>query len=164
MLRPKNLLLCAFLLLLGSGVAQAQSYLSFDNKAAGLVLAADGKTLPLLVSPEDHKGVLRAATDLQHDVNNAGALVYAVAFDDEKPQLLNISQRRPGESWVNDNAEKAMMDNICITESTHTIARAGVHTLRFWVITPGIVLQKLVIDTGGLKPRYLGLPESFRVQ
>lgn len=56
------------LLLLGSGVAHAQSYLAFDDKSAGLVLAADGKALPLLVSPEDHKGVIRAVTDLQHDV------------------------------------------------------------------------------------------------
>jgi hypothetical protein len=98
------------------------------------------------------------------DFNNAGGLVYAVAFDEEQPQLVNISQRRPGEAWVNDNAEKAMMDNIRTAESTHQLAVPGVHTLKFWVITPGIVLQKLVLDTGDVKASYLGPPESCRVQ
>jgi hypothetical protein len=98
------------------------------------------------------------------DFNNAGGLVYAVAFDDEQPQLLNISQHRPGEAWVNDNAEAAMMDNIRTMESTHQLTTPGVHTLKFWVITPGIVLQKLVLNTGGVKASYLGPPESYRTQ
>jgi hypothetical protein len=32
--------------------------------------------------------------------------------------------------------------------------------LKFWVLEPGVVLHKLVIDAGGLKPSYLGPPES----
>ncbi|MFD1875698.1 glycosyl hydrolase 115 family protein [Hymenobacter bucti] len=98
------------------------------------------------------------------DTNNAGGLVYAVAFDDEKPQLLNLSQHRPGETWANDNSETAMMDNIRTMASNHQLATPGVHTLKFWVITPNIVLQKLVLDTGGLKESYLGPPESFRTK
>jgi hypothetical protein len=107
---------------------------------------------------------LRAYLTPTIDFNNAGGLVYAVAFDEEPPQLLNISQRRPGEAWVNDNAETAMMDNIRTAESTHQLAAPGMHTLKFWVITPGIVLQKLVLDAGGVRESYLGPPESFRTQ
>jgi hypothetical protein len=90
--------------------------------------------------------------------------VYAVAFDDEAPQLVNISEHRPGEVWANNNSETAMMENIRTGDSTHSLAAPGVHTLKFWIITPGIVLQKLVLDTGGLKDSYLGPPESFCAQ
>jgi hypothetical protein len=105
---------------------------------------------------------LRAYLTPGIDVKNDGGLVYAVAFDDEAPQLVNISEHRPGEAWVNNNSETAMMENIRTGDSTHPLAAPGVHTLKFWVITPGIVLQKLVLDTGGLKDSYLGPPESFR--
>ena len=36
----------------------------------------------------------------------------------------------------------------------------GLHTLRIRVLEPGIVLEKILIDFGGLKPSYLGAPES----
>lgn len=63
--RSRNILLSILLLLLGSGSAWAQSYLSFEDKAARLVLAADGKTLPLLVSPAPPNGS-RAAGNLPY--------------------------------------------------------------------------------------------------
>jgi len=47
--------------------------------------------------------------------------------------------------------------------SEHEIARAGRHTLKFWALDPGLVLQRLVIDAGGLQPSYLGPPESLRL-
>ncbi len=37
----------------------------------------------------------------------------------------------------------------------------GPHRLRIHRVDPGAVLQKIVIDTGNLKPSYLGPPESL---
>jgi hypothetical protein len=31
------------------------------------------------------------------------------------------------------------------------------------MVDPGIVLERLVVDAGGVRPSYLGPPESFRV-
>ncbi|RAK69339.1 glycosyl hydrolase 115 family protein [Hymenobacter edaphi] len=88
-------------------------------------------------------------------------LRYAVSFDDEPPQLVNL---HPGLVADNGNRpwEQAVAQNILLKESKHTLTRAGEHTLKFWRVDPGVVLEKLVIDAGGLQPSYLGPPESPR--
>jgi len=48
--------------------------------------------------------------------------------------------------------------------STHSVDKPGKHTLKIWMIDPGVVFQKFVINTGGLKPSYLGPEESVRVE
>jgi hypothetical protein len=95
------------------------------------------------------------------DYSGGKGLHYAVAFDEEKPQIINSTLRKEGEYWVNDNSAKVMMDNIRIEQSIHTIGQKDTHTLKFWIMDKGIVLQKLVIDCGGLKPSELGPPESY---
>jgi hypothetical protein len=44
------------------------------------------------------------------------------------------------------------------------MAAAGAHTLHVWMVDPGVVLEKIVVATGGAAPgaSYLGPPESYR--
>ena len=89
--------------------------------------------------------------------NNQG-LRYAVSFDNEPPQVDTINNDNSLKTW-----EKWVANNINITSTRHRIRQAGVHVLKFWMVDPGIVLQRLVVDAGGVKPSYLGPPESLRL-
>ena len=86
--------------------------------------------------------------------NNTG-LQYAVSIDDEQPQIINMHKDYNERIW-----NKWVADNIVIQTSKHHISKPGKHIIKYWLIDPAIVLQKLVIDFGGVKQSYLGPPET----
>jgi hypothetical protein len=49
------------------------------------------------------------------------------------------------------------------TTSSFSVEREGAYKLRIWALMPGVVVQKVVVDLGGVRPSYLGPPESFLV-
>ena len=83
-------------------------------------------------------------------------LRYAVSFDDDPPQIMDVLAQHTQKDW-----ETAVKDSVRTVRSVHTLARPGYHTLKFWMVDPGVVLQKLVVDLGGVRPSYLGPPESY---
>ncbi|MEP6618392.1 MAG: glycosyl hydrolase 115 family protein [bacterium] len=104
-------------------------------------------------------GAVSVRAYLSPTLNFGGAshgLRYAVSFDDDAPQVINITADSSSKTW-----ETWVGDNINLTLSKHQLAHAGHHVLKFWMVDPGVVLQKLVVDAGGVKPSYLGPPESF---
>lgn len=88
-------------------------------------------------------------------------LRYAIAFNDQEPQIIDSFPKENDAFYTSPLWSIGVIDNIRKNESQHLIHKPGVHTLRFWMVDPGIVLQKIVIDTGGVKPSYLGPPESY---
>ena len=88
--------------------------------------------------------------------NDNKGLRYEISFNGDAPQQVNFNGHYRGElgRW--------QAEHIIRSGTRHTITEPGIHTLRYRVLDPGIVLQKIVIDTGGLKPSYLGPPESSR--
>ena len=86
-------------------------------------------------------------------------LRYAVSIDDEAPQIVNMHADASEAHWA-----KTVSDGAAMFTSEHMVSTAGAHTLRFWALDAGVVLQKLVIDAGGLKPSYLGPPESVQLR
>ncbi|KAH6623234.1 glycoside hydrolase family 115 protein [Chaetomium tenue] len=49
------------------------------------------------------------------------------------------------------------------TTSSFAVPREGAYKLRVWALMPGVVVQKVVVDLGGVRASYLGPPESFWV-
>jgi len=83
---------------------------------------------------------------------------YAVSFDDELPRIVNVHADTSNRHW-----ERIVSDGAAVMRSAHSVKRPGPHTLKIWALDPALVVQKLVIDAGGLRPSYLGPPESPRL-
>ena len=95
------------------------------------------------------------------DFKKDGGLKFAIAIDDETPQIININKGeiKPDYKYA-DWWTKSVADHIKKSISQHKDIKAGTHTLKVWAIDSGVVIQKFVINAGGLKPSYLGPPES----
>jgi len=94
-------------------------------------------------------------------VRPSDGLKYAVSLDGAEPQVVNVTTALNGIP-MNRSFERNTSDNVNRTSTEHFVQAPGAHVLKFWAIDPTVVLQKLVVDTGGLEPSYLGPPESFR--
>ncbi|HEV8272634.1 MAG TPA: glycosyl hydrolase 115 family protein, partial [Chitinophagaceae bacterium] len=90
--------------------------------------------------------------------NTEEGLQYAISIDDEAPQIISINKedKNTGAGIWN----KWVGENIIIKTSRHKISQPGKHVVKFWMVNPGVVLQKLVLDFGGLEPSYLGPTET----
>jgi hypothetical protein len=96
-------------------------------------------------------------------------LRYAIAIDDQTPQVVQFVMDKPPSTQKEGrsngmpiNWEKAVSD-ACWTSKTKLVIEQGEHRLRYWALEPGVVLQKVVVDLGGVRWSYLGPPESFRI-
>lgn len=90
--------------------------------------------------------------------NTEEGLQYAISIDEEAPQVISINKedRNTGAGIWN----KWVGENIIIKTSHHKIFKPGKHTVKYWMVNPGVVLQKIVLDFGNIKPSYLGPPET----
>jgi hypothetical protein len=106
-----------------------------------------------------HAGAVAVEAILSPSLNfvPGRGLRYAIAFDEDTPQVIDALEHNAQSDW-----ETSVKDSVRKVRSTHRLAAPGVHTLKVWMVDPGIVIEKLVVDLGGVKPSYLGPPESYR--
>ncbi len=91
--------------------------------------------------------------------NAPEGMQFSVSIDEEEPQMISLNgnaQATEGGimyNWV--------ANNIIIKTTKHYLKKTGKHTLKYWMLSNGIVLQKMVLDMGGLQPSYLGPQETL---
>ena len=91
------------------------------------------------------------------DFQPGEGLRFAWSIGDAVPQVLRLDTMQSTRSW-----EQAVADSVRkVTAKTRVTA--GHNVLSFWRVTAGVVLERIVVDAGGLRPSYLGPPESPRL-
>jgi hypothetical protein len=84
-------------------------------------------------------------------------LRFGTSFDDQPRQVVDALADKSNSAW-----ETSVKDSIRKIKTHHVLTGTGYHTLKFCMVDPGVVLEKLVVDLGGVRPSYLGPPESYR--
>jgi hypothetical protein len=84
-------------------------------------------------------------------------LRFALSFDDQAPRIVDALADNSQKDW-----EQAVSDGVRKVTSTLNVDAPGYHTLKYRMVDPGVVLEKLVISAGVPPPSYLGPPESYR--
>jgi hypothetical protein len=69
---------------------------------------------------------------------------------------LGVDAQDQNREWA-----QSVENNARTAHAKLDFTKPGHHTLKIWMVDPGVVLQKIVVDAGGLRPSYLGPPESF---
>jgi len=114
---------------------------------------------------DDAKVTVHSYLSPTQDFRHADGLRFAVSIDDAAPQIVNLNEGETVPDWkFPDWWNKSVGDHIKIRQTEHSTLHAGKHTLKLWMLDAGLVVQKFVIDAGGLKPSYLGPPPSLRVR
>jgi hypothetical protein len=93
----------------------------------------------------------------------ARGVSFAASFDNDSPQIITLVPKGYTAGDGNRDWEQSVKDSVRNVKSKHTIATSGPHTLKIWMVDPAVVLQKIVLDCGGLKPSYFGPPETRSV-
>lgn len=93
------------------------------------------------------------------------SLEYGLSLDNEKPVVVDYNDEPNINTYngiVPKSWEKNVAESIKIVTTEFDISKSGRHTLNYYRVDEGLVLQKIVIDCDGLKASYLGAPESKR--
>jgi hypothetical protein len=104
-----------------------------------------------------HSGALEVQSILDPSLNfvPGRGLRYAISFDDDPPQTVDALADQSSDAWA-----IAVQDSVRKSKTNLNVKAPGYHTLKFWMVDPGVVLQKIIVNTGGLKDSYLGPTES----
>jgi len=96
------------------------------------------------------------------NINPSSPLKYALAIDKGTPTTVTpvpsaTLGAMPG-GW-----DESVVNGARVVTTNVGKVDPGVHELSLWVLEPGTVVHRVVVDLGGVKASYLGPPESGKV-
>jgi hypothetical protein len=85
----------------------------------------------------------------------AAAPIVFSAGDAKVADVASLDFKDGGAEWA-----QGVLNATRTVSATLHVPSPGAHTLRIYGVDAGVVLDKIVIDCGGLQPSYLGPPEA----
>ena len=83
-------------------------------------------------------------------------LRFAVWFDNQPATIVDALEHNTDADW-----SKVVSDGVRRVSAKLPVSKPGYHTLKFAMVDPAVVLERLVISEGKVAPSYLGPPESY---
>jgi hypothetical protein len=90
-----------------------------------------------------------------HATTRASSVRYGLSVDDGPLTVLDCKTVGRSEEW-----KQNVLSNSAQRQATYPMLRPGRHTLRLYPLDPGVVLDRITIDLGGLRPAYGTIPET----
>ena len=90
-----------------------------------------------------------------YPLNKNFEMRYAVSVDEDPATVLNFKTIGRSEEW-----KQNVLSNSAVRSVKLPSLPTGKHVLHVYMIDPGVIIDRMVIDLGGLKPFYGVLPES----
>jgi hypothetical protein len=86
---------------------------------------------------------------------------YAIALDDAPPQIISqpFSMSETDRRW-----QENVLRNAALTPSVYPVTRPGLHTLKIWMVDPGIVIDAIEAETDGAATLGYVWPPETRIQ
>ena len=88
-------------------------------------------------------------------LNNTSGMRYAVAIDNGPVTIVDFHTTGRSEEW-----KQNVLSNAAEKKINLPFLDKGRHTLKIYMIDPGVILDHLLIDLGGLKKAYGLIPET----
>jgi hypothetical protein len=96
-----------------------------------------------------------------HRIHPGMGLRYAIAIDGETPTIIDCDDSAVAGGESSAQWQSAVVRDTYITTTPHQLTAPGKHTLKVWMVDPGVVLEKFVIGLGAVAPSELGPPPTL---
>lgn len=79
----------------------------------------------------------------------------AIAIDDTEPIIVDFQTFGRSDTW-----KQNVLKNASVQTTKQIVHKAGKHTLKIWMVDPGVMIDQVLIDLGGWKNSYAFPPET----